>query len=203
MDKLTDKQKKINKQIEERERKFKAMNASQKRCAIAQDVIDSIKANKIQPTSGKWVEYSNVTETKLADLRDLQWKDSSNETETQLQDVYKDMPKCSACALGAMFVCAVLRHDHLTVDEADYGSVYYYDINEYLVDFFKVEQIELIECAYERGKGQIFDETSESLSDVQMNNATAFGKKYPSNSDRMIAIMKNIIKNNGKFVPNV
>jgi hypothetical protein len=66
---------------------------------------------------------------------------------------------------------------------------------DYLTSYFSPEQIGLIELAFERGDGWYPADTTDD------DNAVEFGERYQYNTNRMKAIMQNIINNNGTFVP--
>lgn len=162
------------------------------RVKIAEDVIASIKASKLIPDTGNWV-YVKLTDEK---------------PETQLQDIVNNK-SCTVCALGALFVEAVRIKDELLVQELSYGntcnSLSLRDVQAYLKDIFTHEQLMLIEMAYEYNHGNYHPTDLESDKVDMGLRAVAFGLKYnlrdSSNEERMIAIMQNIIDNNGEFIP--
>lgn len=184
---LTKKQKKVLKLIRDRERRFKRMSKARKRVAIARDVIEQIRIRKIVPEEKTWV---NVCE----------WKNGRPEGEDLRQALIK-AKECSACALGAIFVCSVFRDPGERV--SGISNTYYYehevggadDIHNKLRKYFTNKQLRMIELAFEEGNGWAFTEDSRD------EDAVRFGMQFSSPAHRMEAIMNNIIDNNGTFNP--
>ena len=79
--------------------------------------------------------------------------------------------------------------------------------------FFSRQQLALIECAFEGGHGEFFvssacggppHATTSLLRNVPRNTlqrALDYEDAYPKADKRMLAIMRNIVKNNGTFRP--
>lgn len=154
------------------------------RVAIAKDVIARVKAGKIEPWSGAFV--IDLPEASDGDdMRSVMRK--------------HDKP-CRACALGGLFLASLERRNGVT-----YGSVV--DVgfsvigleNEATVNYvssvFGRDQAKLVEIAFEQGRGYCRDDGEA------VTRAEAFGARYDSDTDRLIAIMRNIIRNDGDFVP--
>ena len=185
--------KKLQRQIADRERRFLKMDKPKKRVAVARDVIAALQAKKIQAKQGNWVNLGvgKKQERLLPGGK-------------QLRDVIiENSPTCTACALGAMFVCAVMRKDALTVEECrsyDNLNLDYDNIADYLRAFFAEPQLEMIEVAFEKGTGAFWGDVA--YADVSSKGRAAlFGKQHKTAEDRMVAIMQNIISNDGTFRP--
>jgi hypothetical protein len=170
---------------EKAEAKFQAASPAEKRVLIAKDVLAQMATKRIRPIYGKWLDGMNVLD-----------KYGNVDFSKQLDQSIKDSSTgCSACAAGAIFACAVLRKDAITVGEAGYdddgGGVYDGgNIWSYLRGIFPAEMLDRIETAFEMDGG-----------------AQHAGEKYASfkpgiksPNGRMKAIMQNIIKNRGEFV---
>lgn len=188
--KLTKKQIEANRRaaarIARRERAFKKMSTAEQRVTIAKDVIEALKLKKITARQGQWL---NLKTRKREVLK--------MKSDTQLRDVIvAQKTSCTACALGAVFTCAVMRQDAITIDgmRNEYTGALFFgdeDITRYLSPFFSQEQLEMIETAFEKGRGRFgYDDASQN-----------FGCKYKTPEERMIAIMKNIIAHKGDFTP--
>lgn len=167
---------------------FFAQSPAQQRVTIAKDVISELRSGRFRASSGLYFEASGF---KADDALDYA------EPEDELSDVLTRVDKCNVCALGAVFVCGVQRADNLTVQGA--GGYQQKDMHEYLSRFFSVSQLHLIETAFEKGevgsRGDV--ETEEAVAAVGFwRNLTT-----PNPENRMLAIMENIIRNNGKFKP--
>jgi hypothetical protein len=178
----------LKKKIRDRERRFKQMTPERKRVAIAKDVIRSIELDKIiTPNSGIYFDnrYFNriyyYDETSDFEIRDI---------------LLENTPECTACAIGSMFLCTVLRDDNLSVKE--FNTTHEQNFRGIIRRFFDEAQLDLIECAFERSPRYC---TKLSNLDDDVQKAVNFGKKYTKDRNRLIAIMKNIIRNNGTFIP--
>jgi hypothetical protein len=70
-----------------------------------------------------------------------------------------------------------------------------------LADHFEEQQLAAVECAFEmRDDLGDFRDTLDN-DPVTLDRAIAFGKRHRSDRSRLIAILKNIIANDGEFVP--
>lgn len=178
---------------------FEALSSADKRVAIAQDAKAQILASKVVPNRGTFVAG-------LAILRDAVGHD--------LQSVLlQDSAHCSACAIGSLFVSTVRKANKFMITE----DVQYWGgigsntrqkaspMFERLREYFEFKQIQLIECAFElgagwfgvRGKGW----SEDCLSIEKRRPAAQFGSAHSDPVARMLAILENIIVNNGEFIP--
>lgn len=182
------------KALKESEAAFKRAPAAKKRVMIAKDVLLQLKLKKLIARSGVYVAPGGLND----------WGERLN-VEGAPTDFREFMvapvtpaAQCTACALGSVFACAVKFKNEVTTLEA--AEVYSDDlaIKGYLDRIFCKEQLELVECAFERSDACA--DGGRHASDAAQN-AVAFGRKHGSDEKRMIAIMKNIIKNEGEFVP--
>lgn len=184
----------FRKRVRDRERRFKQMTPEGKRVAIAKDVIEAIADEFIQPTEGTYLAINGNHDAMTID----------NVGATQIQDLLTAQESCTACAIGAMFVCAVLRADSLTVKQFDRYAEYLdpcflnrgSKMAKFLKEFFSPTQIALIESALECSEmGPMY------VGAKAYNEAVSFGMRYLSTKSRLKAIMANIIKNGGEFKP--
>lgn len=209
-------------EIEKRNKRFKAADAAGKRVLIAQDVIDQIKRRKIQPARGTWVGvpyyFRNVSRAQIR--KETQWIDDRSVREDFLTGV---VGKCECCALGAMFMSCTLNNNKTTFDdlnrvgyslgdaiaaEQEYGEEQS-GLENGITKFFPYEQLIAIEQAFEGGKGkwtlQKFDEHNGVPVPYEPNTFEQrlldWSVKYPKPRDRLLAIMRNIVDNNGTFKP--
>lgn len=195
---------------------FESLTPEQKRVAVARDVIARIDADKIDVRQGMYLElFLDIEEEGTDDLRDL------------LSRV-KQRAQCRVCALGGLLVSYVGFVDRVKVareyDEdrphetnvhADSGTVYDpvtddpIDVpivgscrpNHILVDIFSVKQLDMIEIAFEMDTHIVGDSWTPL---VHRRAAKMYGRHLNETavwpSDRLKAIMQNIIDNNGAFV---
>lgn len=92
--------------------------------------------------------------------------------------------KCEVCALGALFIGLINLTNHCTVEQTDGGGFGPFGhLRKRLEDVFGSDQCELIENRFEHWGD--FDENEWEKDD----------------EETLIDIMKNIIENNGVFVP--
>lgn len=100
---------------------------------------------------------------------------------------------CHVCALGACFLANVERRNKVELKEVINKS----DRETFtsnLKTIFSAEQMDLIEVAFEV-------DSVHSRTDVDTQDALYFGNRYDTDDQRLKAIMRNIIKNNGEFIP--
>jgi hypothetical protein len=108
---------------------------------------------------------------------------------------------CGCCALGAIFVSAVERFNGVRVGvNMDSCRVFGFDdIKRPLRRFFSAEQMKLIEIAFEVGGGYFLH---KKFKPAELGLAARnFGFRYDDPEQRMVAIMRNIIRNDGEFKP--
>lgn len=105
---------------------------------------------------------------------------SSIEPSTQLSEL--EGRTCAVCAKGAL----ILGHLRQGPPEAEVG---YHDARiDELDEIFGVEKLDLVEACFEgfHGSGPI---------------AHRYYRHYPESEDRLRAILANIVRNEGEFVP--
>jgi hypothetical protein len=189
---------------------FKKLPRNRQRVEIAKDVLGLLATDMIKAAHGAWVD---------SDLIELGYC----EPETELKDILpKAMSRndCRCCALGACFVAIINRLDNCP--RPYNGKLPFSILLPHLRKIFDDEQIVLIENAYELGYGSLnpkgaffemywkkaakpkpgMDEDLPSPGSDELERAINFGNQYSGNG-RLAAIMKNIIENDGTFVPVV
>ena len=172
---------------------FSRMSAAEKRVAIAKDVIKWLNTGALVAKPGK---YLSVTKSDNSGLKE-----------------------CKACALGAVFACAIDRSPSVKTTAAEWfnpgevqGDEHYYGnahgMRTALKPYFTEEQLITIENAFEKQvisplEGDRFDqytgyhhaENSTTIKAVKYNRGIRSGK------ERLTRIMRNIIRNGGEFRP--
>lgn len=188
---LTEEQKKLRRRLRDRERRFQCASPEKKRVHIAQDVLAQLDTGTLKTS---WM-FANIPKLK------------DEEPGRDLREVILSRPRCSACAVGALFLGAVRQHNQITVGQVR-GSVFredalYTAILTYLEKFFSPQQIRLIEFTFEEGRGHFRELVSESgLWDIDLERrARSFARRRRGRLKRLRAIMENIIENRGTFVP--
>jgi len=164
---------------------FDNLSNKDKRIAIAKDVIKSIEAKIYVAKMGHIVETPRSLDNRLYNTI----------KEFPLQQLIPKY-KCKVCAKGALFLSHVLLYNNYNV-QGHFG-VSNSDVSEE-VDYFTEEQMDLIEIAFE-GSRWVWHSSSITMNDETY--AIQFYEKYPKEDERLVAIMKNIITNKGKFIPS-
>lgn len=155
-----------------------------KAIAVAKDVIKQL--NKLHLSS----TYVSIRSDKHS-LDEIEAKD--------LQEVIDEIQKkCQVCAMGAVFLSKIRLYNGVTTQNLlQYNTGYYRGYSpllkpflvESLKDCFTEENLDEIERSFELWNGPLD------------NTCYQFGIKYKTKKARLRAIMKNIIKNNGVFIP--
>lgn len=195
---------------------FKDMTSAEKRTNIAKDVIKQVLLGKLIATRGTYFEMRGLNRNFGDDHFTFKKKNIDEK-----EQINKLMPstKCEVCAMGALFAVDVLKRNHFAVVQLG-NSIGDGEISKRLNRIFGKNQLDLIETAFERHVVATRNHTlwdkyhssscydyADASSDIRegrtviAQKAVSFGDKYSTNEGRMIAIMKNIIKNGGNFLP--
>ena len=188
------------------------MALKEARIAIARDVLAQMRKDVFLPTTGN---YCELVLDKKYDWRSELVRFEELQAKKDLQDVLQEnLSQCSVCAKGALFVSAILKYDNypLRNDLLDASRTYFNNhdrVMKPLLRYFSRQQLDLIECAFERGRGGviIFRGFNSNIrfrpnKDKELYyDAAAFGERYNDVDSRLRAIMNNIIRNEGEFIP--
>lgn len=155
---------------------------AQKRVAIARDVIKQLKSELIGACHlyfyGKIYDILSAENNPLADVRALIRK----------AKIKKNL--CDVCAKGALLIAHILRFDKMNVSEVQRAERLIYSYSS--IPYFTNEQFNLIETLYESNG-------------YKLGPASPWRKFYDRiddlrNEDRLIAIMKEIIRRRGSIL---
>ncbi len=157
-----------------------------KAVAIAKDVLAQIKLQQYVPNSGAY----------FYDIED------PDNPFTIAEDVLDK--KCKVCALGACIVSAARLFNQDTYEAKPMFS----SINEKLNGYFDHKDLLLIEYTFEEGMyGALADYGNHewekyysTFDKVTRNAAILYGRSYHYSNERLVAIMRNIIRNKGSFI---
>lgn len=170
--------------IEESNKNFQNLSDAKKRVAIAKDALDQVLAKNYKVKTGQYVTFLG-TGSPVEKSEELDVPVACN-----LQDV-----KCQVCARGALFVSALRKDASIepeTLPSSDFlGND---EITETENNYFSREQLDLIESAFETDA--FCDEAPEELAMA----AVLYGMSLGNKDERLVAILKNIIRNKGEFV---
>lgn len=169
--------------IKKRNEKFAKASPAEKRVIIAKDILLQLASKRLQASTGVWLD---------AKLDVAAW-----EQKGEAQDIIIDAKSCNACALGSIFLSTLEHANEFKFNNFksinQKAEIHYEQFREYLLGFFEHDQLRAIELAFERGAG--WYSVSEAKSIKYRDFAAGFGA-----SERLEAIMKNIVEHNGEFV---
>lgn len=214
---MTQKVKRKRPSIKERNKLFRAMTPEQRRVEVARDVIEAIQTEHIQPLQGLYLDLKDFNTSDEYEAAYEVMNDTSISLQKRLDSEYLD--GCEVCGIGSIFITSVRKFDRLKRFEGDF-----YDWSDsggmraYLASVgFSYPQQALIECAFEmsvyivrnysgillRMSVKAYREALEQKPSMEQASAAVdFGERYrSSSSERLIAIMENIIENDGTFIP--
>ncbi|RJQ26713.1 hypothetical protein C4577_02895 [Candidatus Parcubacteria bacterium] len=175
-----------------------------KAVALAKDVIKHLDDFK-NIIVGKYVEFVEEPGS-TNEFKDLN-------AEKDVQEIIEPLSKkCEVCALGACFLSYIRLYDNVKFDSfylrpswVSYPyvvSVDGFNLKNKLLTVFSKSQMFLIESAFE--KKDMIDDCNQSyvgMTKNKIDDAVEFGRRYTSPRSRLLNIMKNIVTNNGMFVP--
>jgi hypothetical protein len=153
---------------------FDTLSLEQKRCAIAQDVIDRLDARTLYGRGGRLLRIPNPIDDEIS------LKDSINSS------------VCGACAKGALIISWVGNFNKYTFqDHKKFDcALDYKGYPTELIELFGRNQLDLMEVYFE---GMRFSWTSDEV--------YYLGKPKTDYAGDLRSIMKNILTNNGTFNP--
>ena len=179
-------------QIAQKNAEFAKLTPSEQCVTIAKDVLEQLRLGRYYAEQFTYFSMPAPTAEPLKPGQDLQSLILQNDR------------TCAVCALGACFASAVrlsngvalseetISVDHSTDDNtANFGNDAVF--NEKVASYFSNRQLALIESAFEKD-----DDFSRGY-DVE--DAIDFGQAYEDDTDRLQAIMENIVEHEGEFVP--
>jgi hypothetical protein len=199
----------MNKKIRDRNRRFQKLTGPQKRVRIAKDVLAAIAAKRIVARTGYYLNLDLSFEAE---------HDSGKYVGNSLTPVeeFAENNVCSACALGSMMICLASRTNDMKVGQLTSTAMAFEAIRNKLTSVFADSQIALIESAFD--DAALTPEKFGLYGDMkfmeQQETArewwrTAFpiaekdrrGPNASNAEERLVAIMRNIVQNDGTFVP--
>lgn len=163
---------------------YYALSPAQKRVAVAADVIAQLEARTIEAGWSYFVTY--VGNFPPGDLR------------KSFLEAADDMRPCEVCALGALFYSQVSLGNGVTLSRS-FACFTRDHLTRKLEQIFEESQLDLIEAAFE--KNATVASVNKHPTPPNTGRAVAFGAMHKLRHERMIAIMKNIVENDGTFVP--
>lgn len=182
-------------------KKKKKLTDNQFRVVVAKDVIAQIKAKKYLARPGTFISPTYLSPT---------LGETSNEHFARRICTSK---YCGVCAVGAVVASIVhLKSDGIVnpvfengiqskVNPAHQGFIgNIVDTMATMRRVWGINDADLMELAFENGDGVVKVKNAD-LNDYDVMAALLFGRQYDNANDRLIAIMRNIIANKGRFRP--
>lgn len=171
---------------------FYFMTKTEKRIAVAKDVLKQIKARKYAVTAGT---YCNINITCKDVGKDLQ------------RVIKKQTEPCEVCAIGSLFLSKINLFNNYVLDEETISKSWigndidlnFDSLQENLEDLWTSREFKIMEMTFEGKDIDCMFDDSEGKDEKLIDATFAFYEKYSDPEDRLIAIMQNIIKNKGKF----
>lgn len=176
--------------IIQKQKPWSRLSKKAKRIRIAEDVLMQLDSGKFIASGGYFNIYYNVNE----------YSDR-----TQVQTLLKDESngvRCTGCAKGAIFAAMVLETNSLTLKRS-FSMVSSTMLDTKNLLEFTRNQLDLIETAYE---GVVITQTNRDLDNSPAKKeAIRFNNRYNDTvkirEKCLRGIMRNIIKNEGYFIP--
>lgn len=177
---------------------FSSLRAAERRVLIAKDVIKALKAKRMEARKGHYTvmePYVNFKNT----------LDLGLEEENDARAAFAK--QCTVCAKGSLLIAAIDRFNKVSLgDLGDWHSISIDSPEDepykWISKLFPRKDLAAIEIAFE---GTIYcGEDSEWLEDHHndlVTKALNFYHAHSSAESRLEAIMKNIVKNKGRFKP--
>lgn len=178
---------------------FSRLTKSEKRIAIAKDVLAQIKLKTFVAKEGVYLNVNFKNSIKFKEQDKLE----TCQLNTLIQD---NKVTCQVCALGSVFTSHVNKTNHLKYNEV-YLNEDQPEMQDRLKNIFSINQLNLIECAFEKRVISDDGDYIEKWDGIRYvmteigQKAVKFGKSHRGNTKRLVAIMENIIKNKGEFKP--
>ncbi len=168
----------INKANEKKNVAFSKMTMMEKRVALAQDVLASLKAEKYVAESGTYVQLCN-TERNVGNT---------------IQNLLKEGVQCNVCAIGSLFVSRVKMSKTKTMTNDSDKMV------KSMRGIFNEKALRTLEYFFEGDDAASFFEEDEDGDADIASDAWDFYRSHTNDENRLIAIMENIIANKGRFI---
>lgn len=175
---------------------FSKLSKAEKRVAIAKDVLQQIRVGKYIADAGRYIYGVDAP-----DIEDVYY-------ESDIKKNFSKIKECKVCAMGACLMSATKFANKLKFQDIGSGIS---DLNNPQVkslfkSIFSPVQLLLIERSFEGRTGgstvgcDVFG-LDEFDFNQQIEKCSDFYHEYPTDEDRLVGIMNNIIENKGTFKP--
>lgn len=177
-------------------KRIKKQNALYKKLSPAQRRVEVAKDALLHVQKGFWKPKSETGYVSLA---------KSLEIDKSACSWYPGQTECTVCARGALFLGALNKFNNWNpkdcIDTDCYGRLKHIDdcefgdVEDRLWSSKQIAEIELIFELSNIGAAEYYNWAENT--DLIINQ---WEKQYPKDKDRLIAILKNIIRNKGTFL---
>lgn len=177
------KQTAIQKEIARRNKLWKAATPAQKRVLVARDVLEQLASKKYTAEAGCYSRINASMRRANVGLKDVR------------RVVLKPDTVCQCCAVGGLFLSTVLFTNSISANfisksDTDSRALLAHPTchagGSVVTDVFSDQQLTSMEHSFEGW-------------DKYGTPSKAFYLKHPDEHKRLVAIMKNLILNNGTF----
>ena len=185
----------MEKALSAKNKAFWAKSKSEQRIAVAKDVIASIKSGFYKAETGTYFAVINLKK---------EIESPPIKLDKAISELKNKGASCEVCGIGGCFTSLIKlgnnakTEDFLGASIDNYDGIHDDDMRVLLRKVFSSQQLTLIECAFER---TTILEDKIGVRHKLKENAADFGCQYDSDKDRLLAIMQNIVHNNGTFKP--
>lgn len=174
--------KQVEAEIKRRNRQFKKATAAQKRVLIAKDAISRVQHRQYCAVSGVYV----CADCQRCDLAAGNINHIGEAASVQAHLI--SGTDCAVCAKGSLLLsCTVLENQQTGADlqrDVNKFSAVNQNYSNGLQRRFTQKQLNLIEVCFEG-----------------WSDGATFQDKFSNSTNCLLAIMRNIVKNSGRFVP--
>lgn len=160
------------------------VSKAEQRVIIAKDALNQLRAEKFIAQNGVYVGGE------LSHELDMACKSDEDQARPLL---LKTKVRCRVCAKGALFLSTIRKYNKATVADVLCDD---FHVAEKIFGDKMFNQIEAAFEQWDHTKSPDFEGAGEPA-----GAAYTFGIKYSDDTERLVAILKNIIKNKGTFKP--
>ena len=195
--------------IQKDNKEFKRAGKKQKRVLAAKDAIKWTNLGLLQLSKAAGYLTVEAVSGRPDEWWNAQEKEAGpTQLHEQILERVEETLDCHVCGVGGLLVAKCMRFDQFEISElfCDEIRLGIGEAGNGLADLFSDEQLALIECAFEQWHapsvvvGGVQSDFGSIAAEAQ-NKAADFGERYYDHKERFLAIMRNIVKNEGTFKP--
>lgn len=177
-------------QIEADNEAYAKATPAERRIIITKDALAQIKAKQVYVQRGT---YLNLSTEPLYNAFNKGWKFFQRFSRNKNKPAVQRQDECVACAKGTLFLSAMRCGADIDVNNQSASNGF--------ADW-PADNWHLIETAFETSATDLkARKANYAIRESNTTKALCFGASYEDSEDRLVAILNNIIDNNGLFVP--